>query len=431
MNSLRNFRKKYFSIYGFGITGKSAVNFLKKHKNFNYKIWDDDFKKRLLFKDKNRFNNFINSLNKADYILISPGIIINNSKFKKELIKNKHKIITDLDLFFLVNSNFKSIVVTGTNGKSTTCKIIEHFLKKNKYNVKIGGNIGKPILDIKVSKKMFVIIEASSFQLSYSKFIKPDYAIMLNITNDHLDWHKNMKNYIDSKMKIFQLQGKKDYALISDKKLIHTFKKKNYLCKYMYVSAANYLKIKDKINNSYLNSRANIENMSFAYTLSKVLKVSDSKFINSFKNFKGLSHRYEIFLKKGNTTFINDSKATTFKATHLALSSHKNIFWIVGGLPKLNDKFSFKKINKNIIKAYIIGTNINFFKKQLKNKINFSISKSLKKSINQVFKDLHFFKKNNVVLLSPASASFDQYKNFQERGNEFKKLVKFKIKKNA
>ena len=107
---------------------------------------------------------------------------------------------------FLFKRNFKSIVVTGTNGKSTTSKIIAHILKKNNFKVFLVGNIGSPILNINIKKNCFLVIEASSFQLSHSKFILPDYAMILNITNDHIDWHGSMKNYKNSKFKIFKNQ---------------------------------------------------------------------------------------------------------------------------------------------------------------------------------------------------------------------------------
>ena len=134
---------------------------------------------------------------------------------------------------------------------------------------------------------------------------------------------------------------------------------------------------------------------------------------------------HEIFLKLGKSTFINDSKATSFEATKLALSSSQNIFWIAGGLPKEKDKINLKHIKKNIIKSYIIGKNINFFKKQLKNKVKFIVTKNLKASIKNALRDIRLNKKdNNTILLSPGAASFDQFKNFEERGNEFKKLSK-------
>ena len=143
----KNFKELSFLIYGLGLTGKSVVNFFKKNKVKNYKVWDD--KNISLFKDK-RALNLNRSLHKVDYIVLSPGVSLIKSKNKHKLIKYKEKIITDLDLIYLLKKFNKSIVVTGTNGKSTTCKLIEHILKKNNYKTFLGGNIGTPILDLKL-----------------------------------------------------------------------------------------------------------------------------------------------------------------------------------------------------------------------------------------------------------------------------------------
>ena len=171
-----------------------------------------------------------------------------------------------------------------------------------------------------------------------------------------------------------------------------------------------------KIKNDYLTSNLNDENMSFVYTFSKLINIEEKSFIKSMKSFKGLSHRFEIFLKRKKITFINDSKATSFIATKSALRSLNNVYWILGGLPKKGDKINLSKIKKKIIKCYLIGKNINFFKKQLKNNLDYIITKNLKNSIIQIFKDIRI--KKNVhknILLSPAAASFDQYTNFEKR----------------
>ena len=215
-----------FLVYGLGLTGRSVINFLKKNNINNYTVWDDNNKN--MTKKKKTFN--INkSFKSVDFIVLSPGVSLNNSKNKKNLIKYKKKIITDIDLIFLFKKFSKSIVVTGTNGKSTTCKIIDHVLKKNGFKTVIGGNIGTPILDLNINKNSYLIIEASSFQLSHSKFIRPDFAVLLNISNDHLDWHGSMKNYVNSKFKLFRLQKNNQYSLISNKFKLSYKKKKNFL----------------------------------------------------------------------------------------------------------------------------------------------------------------------------------------------------------
>ena len=412
-----------FLVYGLGLSGCSVVKFFKKNKISNFEVWDD--KNKNIFK-KYRSQNLKKTLNKVDFIVLTPGISL---KANLHLKKFKKKIITDIDLFFLTNNKFKSIVVTGTNGKSTTCKLLAHLLKKNKFKFSLGGNIGVPILELKNLKNSYVVIEVSSFQLSHSKFICPDYAFFLNFTNDHLDWHGSRSDYLKSKLKIFQFQSKKQYAIVNNK-LKKTFIRKKFLSKLIIPKINDYKKMKSKIKNNYLTLNLNDENMSFVYSFSKLIKIKEKSLIDSMQSFTGLPHRFEFFLSKNSISFINDSKATSFEATQPALSSLKNIYWILGGLPKKGDKIKISKYKKNIIKCYLIGKNINFFKNQIKGKLPFSITSNLKNSILQISKDIKFNKKfDKSILLSPAAASYDQFINFEKRGDEFKKLSKKYVKK--
>ena len=412
-----------FLVYGLGLSGCSVVKFFKKNKINNFEVWD--YKNKNIFK-KYRSQNLKRTLNKVDFIVLSPGISL---KANLQLKKFKKKIITDIDLFFLTNNKFKSIVVTGTNGKSTTCKLLAHLLKKNKFKFLLGGNIGVPILELKNLKNSYVIIEVSSFQLSHSKFIRPDYAFFLNFTNDHLDWHGNRSDYLKSKLKIFQFQSKKQYAIVNNK-LKKTFLRKKFLSKLIIPKINDYKKMKTKIKNNYLTLNLNDENMSFVYSFSKLIKIKEKSLIDSMRSFTGLPHRFEFFLRKNSISFINDSKATSFEATQFALSSLKNIYWILGGFPKKGDKIKISKYKKNIIKCYLIGKHINFFKNQIKGKLPFLITKNLKNSILQILKDIKFNKKfDKSILLSPAAASYDQFINFEKRGDEFKKLSKKYAKK--
>ena len=387
MFSINKLKKKNFAVYGLGATGKSIISYFKKRGFSNYCTYDD-------YKKSNKKNIFIKYLKTADFIILSPGINIIKSKLKKNLLENKQKIISDLDLFYMTNSKIKTIVVTGTNGKSTTCKMLEHLLKKNKINSHLGGNIGTPILKLKSNKNTVIVIEASSYQLSYSKFVKPSCALILNISNDHLEWHGNMKNYVNSKFKIFLLQNRQNISILKQKKLIKIFKKKKFKSRLKIVSPLIYKNINEKINNDYLNLDNNLENKSFVYEVSKIFKINKKNFINSMTSFKGLPHRYENFLNK------------------------KNI------------KFIIKYIKKNIIKCFIIGKHISFFKSQIKNKIKKHVARSLENALLNIFKEIKKYPdKQLTVLFSPASASFDQYQNFIQRGNEFKKISKLYAKK--
>ena len=160
------------------------------------------------------------------------------------------------------------------------------------------------------------------------------------------------------------------------------------------------------------------------------MNISEKSFLKTMITFRGLPHRFEIFLKKNNITFINDSKATSFRATQSALSGLKNIYWILGGQPKKKDKIILSKLKKNIIKCYLIGKNINFFKNQINGKVEFAITKNLDNSLRKILKDSIMKKKlERSIILSPAAASFDQFSNFEKRGEEFKRLCKAYVRK--
>jgi len=410
-------KENSYAIYGLGLSGNSVHRFLKKKKVKKIYTWDDKNNS----KKKRKFNFFYNALNKVDYIVVSPGINIKTTRFKSILHKNRKKIITDLDLFYMQNLPVKSIVVTGTNGKSTTCKLTQHVLRSNKMDAQLGGNIGKPILDLKIKKKSIVIIEASSFQLFYTKFIKPTFAVILNISKDHLDWHGTIKNYKNSKFNIFSKQDNQDHALLNNRKLIKQFRENNFLSKLKKIKGN---VLEKYIKNKYLLSEPNLENVSFTYELSTFFKIKKKIILKALNTFKGLPHRNEIFYRKKGVTFINDSKATSFEAAQHTLKNNRNIFWIVGGLPKLGDKFNLKSVKKNIIKSYIIGKHVNYFKKKIGNSVKYKTSFNLKKGLEDIFKDLRLHRQiKTTVLLSPASASYDQFNNFVERGNQFKKLT--------
>ena len=171
-------------------------------------------------------------------------------------------------------------------------------------------------------------------------------------------------------------------------------------------------------------SKPNLENLEFASQISKIFKIKEKIFLKAVNTFKGLSHRHEIFLKKNKIIFINDSKATSFESTKHALKNNSNIYWIFGGLPKIKDKFNFQGVGSNIIKTFIIGNKTNYFKNKLTKNIRYKISFNLNNAIKDIFKELILVKKNkSTVLLSPASASYDQFNNFVDRGNQFKKVI--------
>ncbi len=435
MTVLRKYQNKNIAIYGMGKTGCSAAVAFKK-LGARVICWDDNKKIRKKIKKQNYLTDkFWLNLNLIDNIVISPGIDINTCKIKGFLKKHFNKIITDLDLFFELNKNATIISITGTNGKSTTCKIIEKILRTANYNVKVVGNIGNPILySSKLKKKYIFILEVSSYQLQYSKTFRSKHAAILNISPDHLERHKNITTYTKIKSKIFFAQNSSDYFYLNSvnkhsnliKKI---FQDKKIKSKLILVKRSDCNFLLKKIKNKYFFGKGNIENLAFAYRITKNLNINNSTIIKALNNFKGLPHRQEIVYSTKKFLCINDSKATGFDACLESLSNYDKIYWIVGGLPKDKDSFYLKNVKKRIIKAYIIGKKYSFFEKQIKRDIPYTVSKNIKNAVNSIYKDI---KSNNdsqkTILLSPGAASFDQFNNFESRGLYFRNLILKKFK---
>ncbi len=423
------FKNKKILIYGFGKSGISSFNFLKK--NNICKIFDDN-KKNIPFKLRNKFIN-INKLsfNDFDYIVLSPGVDIKKCKISKYLSENKSKIITELDIFEISYPKIKKITITGTNGKSTTSKLLYEVLKTNKRDVRLTGNIGYPILmEKKIKNNTIFVIEASSYQLDYSKYFRSKYSIILNLSPDHLERHGTFKNYVKAKFKIVKSQNKKDYTFLEKNnnflnKLIKNNQIKSKVIKINYLK---YKKYFTQINNIYFNNSSNKKNLSFVLAISKILKLNMKKVINTVNIFKGLNYRQQIIYKSKKLLIINDSKSTSFSSTAPLLEFYENIYWILGGLAKKGDELKLNKKYFSNIKAYVYGKDRNFLIKFLKGKIFYKTSTTLKKAIKNLNINIKKDHKKKVILFSPSAASFDQFKNFEERGKFFNKNIKLIIK---
>ena len=350
-----------------------------------------------------------------------------NEWLSKFLKLNKKKIYTDLDVFFTFFKN-KCITITGTNGKSTTAKILYEVLKDQKKDARLIGNIGNPPLnEKKISKNTIFVIEASSYQLDYSQLFSSKYSIILNIKPDHLERHKTLQNYVDAKFKLLDSQSKSSLAFVkSDDVLIsRKLKTKKFNCKIVKVNTKKNYNDFLEIKNKYFLTESNIENLSFIIELAKKLKLKNYLLQKTIKNFKGLKYRQQIILQKKNLTIINDSKSTSFSSSVGMFKKASNIFWLLGGIYKKGDKLELKKKDLSNVTAFIYGENKSFFNKQLRNKVKFKNYKNLQDVVKKVFSIIK--KKRSVnytILFSPCAASFDRFKNFEERGLYFNRLVK-------
>ncbi len=416
-----HFKNKNILIYGFGKSGKSSFYYLKKN---NYvKIYDD--KKTSIPKNLQRYSINKSKLifNSFDKIVISPGIDIKKCSLKKYLLKNIDKVVNELDIFYSINLNNKKITITGTNGKSTTSKLLYDILKKHNYDVRLLGNIGKPLLSEKnIKPKTVFVIEASSYQIEYSRYFKTDFAIILNITPDHLERHGTFKKYVKSKLKLISNQ-EKGYAFIGQNN--NYFKNNKINSKLIKVNPKISKKIKRNIKNPYFKNRNNLNNLKFIFEIAKKLNLKKIKIFQVVNSFKELKYRQQILYSNKKLLIINDSKSTSFSSSIELLKSYPNIYWIVGGKFKKGDKFLLNKKYYKNINAYIYGKSKSFFKRNFRNKIQYKTFKNIKDALLRIFIDI---KKNNLypvsIIFSPSAASFDQFNNFEDRGKYFNYLIK-------
>ena len=433
--------KKDILILGFGKTGKSITRYFKNQK-VNIFIYDDNLDViKNAFKTKNYYKPDEKNISDFFVIFVSPGIGRNHDIIKKAT-KKKIPISSDIELFWenqVTNNTYKSILgVTGTNGKSTIAKMIANVLKTQPL-----GNFGNTVLDHLDKKAKNLIIELSSFQLDYIDNFKPNISIISNIKNDHLNYHGSFENYLKAKINISKNQDTNDFLIINydDENIKSFFKKKNDI-------KAKIIKIRNKkgfsngINyeentiydnfftnkkyvlkeNNFLNSKHNKLNYTIAFSALLALGLNSEKIIKNLNKFKGLPHRLEFLGNIKKIKFYNDSKATNVAATCSAISSFKKVILIAGGSDKGENFSELNKFSNEIMEIYLVGDNAYKIKKYINKKFENQVCKNLKEAIEKSYKKSLSSGKYYPVLFSPASASFDNYKNFEQRGNYFKKL---------
>ena len=418
------FLGKKILIYGLGKSGISSYKFLKKKSDVY--LFDDNYKINLKFHQKITSLIQIQKIN-FDRIIISPGIDISNCKLSKFLKKNFQKIYTDLDVLFSFYKN-ETITITGTNGKSTTAKILHDALIDQNRDSRLIGNIGNPALsEKKITKKTIFVIEASSYQLDYSRIFRSKYAVILNITSDHIERHKSLKKYVNAKFNLLksQIRGSFAYVKKNDDLITKKINKNNYKAKIYRVQTSNFNKKFNKLTNKYFVSDGNKENLSFILKIASKLKLNKKKLIKTINNFKGLDYRQQIIFDKKKLTIINDSKSTSFASSENVLQNLDNAYWILGGIPKKGDKFKLSKKKTRNLKAFIFGVHRNKFLRILKNKLKVKSFRNLQEALKAIFSEINVQKsRKNIIFFSPAGASFDSFKNFEDRGRFFNQLIR-------
>lgn len=436
-------------------SGESGVGsaLLAKSKGLSVFVSDSSLieknYKELLLKNDIQFeengHEQANKLN-VDYVIKSPGIP-NTAAIIKELIHKQIQIISEIE-FASKFTDATIIGVTGSNGKTTTTTIIYEILKSENTDVDIAGNIGVSFASkVAASNTKNYVLELSSFQLDGIIDFNPHIAIMTNLSPDHLDRYNNsFENYIKSKFNIIKNQSEKDYFIydLEDVKIVEFIKKNIHKIKsnllpfsttktidsVTYLEDKNIISIinKNKIimptNNFPLIGTHNLKNAMAATTVANLLKIRKETIRKSLEHFQTVEHRLEHVLKINKVNYINDSKATNVNAAYYALDSmQSSTIWIVGGIDKGN-KYEelFSLVNEKVKAIICLGKDNKKIFENFENLVEYITEvKSMSEAVKEAYS---IAKSNDSVLLSPACASFDLFKNYEDRGEQFKAEVR-------
>ncbi|WP_109438786.1 UDP-N-acetylmuramoyl-L-alanine--D-glutamate ligase [Aquimarina sp. AU119] len=380
----------------------------------------------------------------ADVVMKSPGIPDKVALVQQLLEKGIH-VVSEIEFAFGFTAA-QIVGITGSNGKTTTTMLTHYILQQGGLDVNIAGNIGDSFAKQVAEKDApFYVLELSSFQLDGIKEFAPHIAILTNITPDHLDrYDYKFENYIASKFRIAMNQKEDDYFIYdADDKVIVEYLEKYpirskllpfsltkrvengaYLEKNNITITIDNNKIIMPTENLALKGNHNVKNAMAAATVSQLLKIRKTTIRECLENFHGVEHRLENVLKINNVQYINDSKATNVNATFYALDAMKSAtVWIVGGVDKGNDYTElFSLVNEKVKAIICLGVDnskiINAFGNCVDDIVE---TQSMKEAVKMAYK---IAERNENVLLSPACASFDLFKNYEERGRQFKEAVR-------
>lgn len=449
------FKGKTVALFGLGLSGVASARALTAG-GAHVMAWDDAETSRAAAASD---GIEIADLNAADWsefaaLVLAPGVPLTHPEphwtVKKAQVAGI-EIIGDTELFFrerkALGSRARVVAITGTNGKSTTAALTAHVLNAAGLNASLGGNIGTAILDLPpLSDDQVYVIEFSSYQIDLTPGLEADAAALLNITPDHLDRHGTLENYAAVKSRIFSglkeenlavigvddihcraisgsLDGPYEVARVSVRNPVETGVSANNGVLREF-SKDDEIAALDLTGIGSLRGAHNAQNAAVCYALARGMGLDADAIAQGLKTFPGLEHRMEEVGRLGKVLFINDSKGTNADAAAHALASFNNIFWIAGGIAKTGGIESLQGYFPSISHAYLIGEAAENFSRTLDGQVEHTICGTLKKAVAAAAKDAAESDAiEPAVLLSPACASFDQFRSFAVRGDAFKDAV--------
>jgi len=458
MIPVRGFAGKTVAVFGLGRTGLTAARALQAG-GAKVALWDENEKSR----EAARAEGFtLVDLSNADWfqisaLMLSPGVPLTHPKPHWVVEKARDagvEILGDIELFARTvaaapaHKRPKIVAITGTNGKSTTTALIGHVLAQAGRDIRIGGNIGYGVLGLEdMHGGAVYVLELSSYQLDLTSSLKPDVSIILNISPDHLERHGDMEGYVAAKKRILLNQGKGDFAIVgvddpwcaqicteitaANRRTIWPISARRAMGRGVYslqgmlydATDGRVNEVADLTRARSLPGRHNWQNASAAYAACRALGLSAQDAVDGLMSFPGLAHRMETVGVIDKVRFVNDSKATNADAARQAMSSYPRFYWIAGGRAKVGGIDELTDLFGAVAKAYLIGEAAEDFAGVLQGKAPFEISGDLETATRAAFADARASGEEAIVLLSPACASFDQFADFEERGDAFRAAV--------
>jgi UDP-N-acetylmuramoylalanine--D-glutamate ligase len=456
--SVRGFQGKRIAVFGLARTGLTAARALVAG-GAEVACWDE----KAPAQDAALAEGLaVTDLNTADWssfdaLLLSPGVPLTHPKPHWTVDRAKAagvEIIGDVEVFARTVAATdpvgrpKVVAITGTNGKSTTTALLGHICREAGKDAQVGGNIGLGVLGLEAMHGGSIyVLELSSYQLDLTRSLKADAAALLNITPDHLDRHGGMDGYVAAKRRVFQNQGKGDTAVISvddphcqaictellaaNRRTIRPISAGRAISKGVYAlngmlydaTAERTMEVADLARAAALPGRHNWQNAAAAYAAAVALGIDSALVADALMSFPGLAHRMENIGQIGRVRFVNDSKATNADAARQAMAATPRFRWIAGGVSKAGGIEPLGDLFGRVAKAYLIGEAADDFARTLDGKAPYALCGDLEAATALAFQDALASGEDEVVLLSPACASFDQFADFEQRGDAFRAVV--------
>jgi UDP-N-acetylmuramoylalanine--D-glutamate ligase len=446
------------AIFGLGRSGLPATRALTAGGAL-VRVWDDDAERRAVAAAEGFALADLGAVDLREFaaLVLAPGVPLTHPRPHPIVERARAagvEIIGDIELFARAiaaapeHRRPKVVAITGTNGKSTTTALLGHMLREVGRDVRVGGNIGVGVLDLEdMHGGAVYVLELSSYQLDLTSSLRPDVAIILNISPDHLDRHGDMEGYVAAKKRILFNQGRGDSAVIgvddawcqqicteitaANKRTTWPISARRAMGRGVYAlqgvlydaTEGRVAEVADLTRARSLPGRHNWQNAAAAYAAARALGLSSSDAVEGLMGFPGLAHRMENVGSLGRVRFINDSKATNAEAARQAMSAYPRFHWIAGGRAKAGGIDSLADLYGAVAKAYLVGEASAEFAAALQGKAPYVEAGTVEAAVAAAFADARRLSEDVIVLFSPACASFDQYSDFEARGDAFRAAV--------